>query len=224
MSEIESQGSEAIAPPEQPSTPDNSQLTPTEKAAPDYGKVIAGVKKEYRQKGYQEGLEAAKVESMPTEAQVTPNVEKGSAPTGIDEAALARRVSAEIKHSMLVDKIENTDRQGSQKYDDFQEKLEAAGRRAEHDPSFKQMVTKAYEKESPDLIYKLFTDVKVRQELLECHPSEWGNKFNQLLSHKVEMPKIAADPLQVITGAPSSGNTVKTRAELRRMSREKYGR
>lgn len=192
---------------------------PQEKVV-DYGKVIAGVKKEFRQKGYNEGFEAANEQRPAPQATPvqTPVVE--SAPVAIDEKALFDK----FRHHQWLEKATQVDAAGNQAHSDYSEKLTTAGERANYDPSFRLLMQKAYETGNHDVIYSIMTDDKARQALLDTNPNQWVNKLHSLGKEEAKnVPKNPADPISEIKGTPATGTKNLTFQQKQKRTRDLYG-
>ena len=188
-----------------------SQVQPEAKASPDFGKVIAGVKKEFRQKGYNEGLEAAKAAQAPVETAV----EIPQATNSIDKN--------ELMNELWIYNANRTDSQGQRSYKDYTDKIAEAVERAAYDPTFKLLMQKAYETGDADIVYKMTTDAKVRQEMLDTNPSKWQSKFYNLNDESSSNSKRPEPPIESLRGTPATGTKNLTYEQKRALSRQKYG-
>ena len=176
----------------------------------DMGKVIAGVKKKYREIGRQEGLKSA----QETVDDVAPddNIPSEQPPEPVAQAEVAA-APAQAKQGydpttdrMWEQKFYALEARGQAKYPDFDKKFQEASVKAVSNPTLKLMYQYAIGLGDETVIYSLLNDPAKRGRMLE-DPSSWNKElFNLSSDEPVKVPtKLAPEPLSQLKVAPATG-------------------
>lgn len=225
MTDIENTNIESKNVPVEPAETDKKipvEQSETEK----YGKVIAGVKKEFRAKGYNEGYEAAKSESERTvEKQPDePKKDEVTEKPDINMDKLTDIALDKLRRQQSIEQIKNVNAQAFDKYDNFQEILDEADIKARDNPTFAALGHVLYQLDNPEILHTVLTDASIRVELLDMNPNKWKGKLREISKMQSPEPKVAPDPIEEVKGSPGIGEQTKTRADLRKRSKLKYKR
>lgn len=141
-----------------------SSESPDSSAKPDVdvGKLVAAVKKEYREKGHREGYdkglaEGHQVEPAPAAAPVS-----ASPPVAIDP--------------IWKDKADTIYAEGLAKYPDFEEKFALAAKSAEHNPTLFNIYQQAIRLGDAEAVYDIMTNGDKRARMLD-NPASWNKEI-----------------------------------------------
>ncbi len=209
MSDIENQPIEPVLQVEATDSPATQQVD-TERM----GKAFAGVKKEYRQKGYNEGYATAR-EELKREEQVAAashnsstvniDIEKVSDQLAQKAAEKLKQNQLETQHKNFLNNIESVNNKALKKYDDFQSILDNAETQARTNKTFADLGAAVYETKDVELLHKVFSDASVREKLLDMPRDKWQDKFSEILK-SAKLPKMPESPIDRIRSTPATGD------------------
>lgn len=198
----------------------NEETNPVEKTAKEetnpqsqeeIGKVIAGVKKKYREIGRQEGLEAAKNETEVPEAHAVENEAQREAPTQDDVPASAPPQNGSGGYDPCQDPTWNNkyyaiEARGISKFPDFAQKFSEAAGKSVNNTTLKELYQYAIGLGDENTLYAILTDPAKRGRMLEdrnCWNKELFNSTD-VATEKVPT-KLVAEPLSKLKVAPETG-------------------
>ena len=145
--------------------------------------VIAAVKKEFRQKGFNEGYEKAKEEHLQPQTFVEE----------IDENNVEHLLDKAFKRRDFQKSINKVDAICKKKYADYNEHIKNAMELAKEIPRFHKLMTIAVQNEQPELVYKLAKDSLFRGKLLAMHSKNWEK---HLYEPEIPTKKTPPEPVE----------------------------
>lgn len=188
----------------------------------EVGKTIAGVKKEFREKGRQEGYEAAMREWQQQQAQgstqnQSPSHQSSSSANNPPVQPQLQARQTEIRYN------------GISKFEDWDDKLQPMLKDAQFNPDLTQAILLAQNlPNAEEVIYKLAANEELRDELLNKHPRLWekeliGMSKKQNSAPQTVVKKVANSPVEPVKAPPASGGskmTMTERVQLLQMKRK----
>jgi len=207
---------------EQPaSKPENQVDSATDKKESNIGDAFSAVKKEYRQKGFnegrdaglQEGYERAKQELFsaeePDAAQVTNHPQAQIQQPQVDQTAMR-----------LQQRLNQIELDGCRRFEDFGEKVAPIAKKCEFDPELRQLCQTAALAGDEETLYML-SDDDARAKIMEKNLRLWQKELRKLkVKPKSANPK-AVEPIQEIKTPPTAGGGQLTYADRLKRARLK---
>lgn len=166
---------------------------------PDMNHVIAGIKKEFREKGFKAGYDQAKKEAEP---KVSPQITQ-------DDPSRPLTVG-ELQYLQFQKSSDKVYEAANLKYSDFDDKVKPILERAKSNPTLFALMRKAVELENEDALYRLATDKEFRGHLLDVSPSDWSKEILNN-SKKESVKKLPPEPIEPIKSSPISSDMTNNR-------------
>ena len=218
IAESEHSVEEAVHPEESENETDGETAPPH--TSPDMGKVIAAVKKKFREKGYNEGLAAAqqerrKVDPASLSSSALSEIEGESA----SPAPVAPSSSPQVDPGWLRH-AEGVCARGRAKYADFEKKLEEIGQKSQHNPTLLNLFQYALGIGDADAVYEIMNNPAKRARMLD-DPQCWNKELFNFSSSQEPSTKVVPPPLDELKTAPAKGE--RSFADQRRYVLQKHG-
>lgn len=176
---------------------------------PDMGKVIAGIKKKFREKGRQEGL--AQAQQLAAEAIGSEDAPQASVPETTPTDAVNYAPGAD---AVWVNKSNSIYAEGKAKYEDFEKKFSEAADKAKLNPTLLKLYQYAIGVGNVESVYDIMTNSEKRAKMLD-NTGCWDKElFNFSKTTPGEVSKVAPAPLDELKTAPAKGE--RSRADERR--------
>ncbi len=211
--------------PQEPSVPASDDW----RHNPEVYNTIAAVKKEARQKAYEDGYEAARRDlpnqNQGQQQQSTYNTPSHSAPN--------QQIPSEFR--AVEQKAVDVGFSGAAKFDDWDSRVGRLQNVASRNPQVFQIVAAALDLPigvSEGVVYELSKNPEKLEELKKVHPAYLAGELIKLAQpsasqSKVAVKKIAPPPIEDIKTPPASGGSELTYDQMRerhKQSRNKYRR
>ncbi len=197
---------------------------PTENVAPlapqqpAIGNVIAGVKKEYRAKGYKEGQDAGFSAGYDYAQQQAPKAPVATAPQ-INTDEIATQVAQKVQQQHYADNVQRMTADGIRNYGDYEAKVGKLVEQSQNNPTLANLITYTLGNSNYHALYNLATDSEIRKELL-VDPNKWAT---DLPATKQDKQKEAIKPIKEVQSLPQSAGSSSTSASRLAKAAEMYG-
>lgn len=191
------------SPSEEPQAP-NEEPAALPASQEEMGRVIAGVKKKFREKGHREGLAEA-------QSRLSDEVGVDDIPPSAPQSAPAAQAPP-VVDPMWANKAQAIQAQGQAKYEDFDEQFTKAAEKAQGNPTLWQLYHYAIGVGDVQSVYDIMTNPQKRAKMLE-DPKCWQRELFKRSSDP-ESPKSPPPPLDTLKTTPAKGE--RTFAEQRR--------
>jgi len=189
------------------------------------GKFAAGLKKTYREKGYNEGYQKALQEqqaNVPKEFQSESVREENVTPTYNAPPLSSQGNNISPQEVREYEKAQEVRRRALPKYDDFEKKVMEFSQKSQYDPELKMLLQHAVSIGNEDTVYKVLSDPDARKSILDKNPRLWEKELLKIGANKKApvVIKNAFPPLDETT-APNPSSEESSRNQRHKWARDR---